>query len=75
MHGTSLSPASFAARSLRSPATSSYLPLRSLTVSGFSMPFSAMLHDSSIRSASLKTFLGCTGLGLMSSTGALRTPP
>ena len=38
MHGTSLNPASFAARSRLSPATSSYFPPRDRTVSGFSIP-------------------------------------
>ena len=69
MHGTSLSPASRAARRRRSPATSSIPSGVRRTVSGWRMPNCAMLAASSWSAAESKTRRGCDGFGWIAPSG------
>ena len=68
-HGTSRSPAIRAARSRRSPATSSYPSPARRTVRGCRMPQERMLAASSARPSSSKLRRGCWGLGRMRPRG------
>src|SRR5215212_9496501 len=68
--GTLSSPASFAARSLRSPAMSSKPPGVERTTSGCSMPTSRMEEASSLIPASGKLLLGCREFGRIADTGS-----
>ncbi len=72
--GTFVSPASTAARNLRSPATSSYsVWLSFLTVKGCNIPFVEIDWDKSLSSSSSKDFLGWVLLGRICIVGISRT--
>ncbi len=69
IQGTVARPASLAALSLRSPATSSYVFPVFLIFRGWSIPYWVMLSASPLSALWSKKRRGCIGLGFISSTG------